>query len=150
MVDNERSGALTPEPHTNPSQLYQATQGCPDHHSNSPLAALDRDVTRPEPEYLSTSGEGKSRDGMDAFFLEKGQGGHTLDSHGLSYTDPSSRGHLDGRGWAFKALFIVTTCSAQLIAQGQFGMVVVPLYEVGRWLGTEEQGQLGWMAASYG
>ena len=150
MVDIERSGALTQSTLTNPSQLVQATQGLPDQQSNPPLAALDRDVTRPEPEYLPPSGDGKSRDGMDAFSLENGQGAHTLESHGLSYTDPSARGHLDGKGWAFKALFIVTTCSAQLIAQGQFGMVVVPLYEVGRWLGTEEQGQLGWMAASYG
>lgn len=150
MVDIERSGALTHDPHTNRPQLYQATQGAPNQHSNPPLAALDRDVTRPEPEYLPPSGDGKSGDGTDAFSLENGQGGHTLESHGLDYTGLSSRGHLDGRGWAFKALFIVTTCSAQLIAQGQFGMVVVPLYEVGRWLGTEEQGQLGWMAASYG
>ncbi|KAK1926475.1 MFS transporter [Papiliotrema laurentii] len=87
----------------------------------------------------SSEGGGGGRPPSPLSVEEGGEGGPT-----------SARGFLEGRGWGFKALFIATTCSAQLIAQGQFGMVVIPLYEVGRWLGTEEQGQLGWMAASYG
>lgn len=46
--------------------------------------------------------------------------------------------------------FILVTGSAQLLAQAQFGSVLVPLVEIGRSLGTSASGELGWMAASYG
>jgi hypothetical protein len=79
-----------------------------------------------------------------------GQAARASDELERGLASASTNNHLHDRGWAFKALFVVVTCSAQLVAQAQFGMVMIPLYEVGRWLGTEEQGQLGWMAASYG
>ena len=50
----------------------------------------------------------------------------------------------------FKALFLTTTCSAQFLAQGQFGMVVLPLTDIGNYLGATSPGELSWMAASYG
>lgn len=114
-----------------------------------PIASLERDVHHSDqnpiravssmsyPEATVTTGE-ERRSSETPAALEGGT--PTL----------AARHHLEGRGWAFKALFILTTCSAQLIAQGQFGMVLIPLYEIGAWLGTQEQGQLGWMAASYG
>lgn len=42
------------------------------------------------------------------------------------------------------------TCSTQYLAQGQFGAVIIPLPEIGEWLGTADAGELSWMAASYG
>ena len=130
-----------------------------------PLAALERDLGVALHREEEVGDEAKATKGSEAEMTgvvatqpvgssEGGGGGRppsplSVDEGGGG-GPTSARGFLEGRGWGFKALFIATTCSAQLIAQGQFGMVVIPLYEVGRWLGTEEQGQLGWMAASYG
>jgi hypothetical protein len=52
--------------------------------------------------------------------------------------------------WAWTTAFIIVTCSTQYLAQGQFGAVIIPLPEIGEWLGTEDAGELSWMAASYG
>lgn len=62
------------------------------------------------------------------------------------------QGKLDirGRSKLYQAIFILLCCSAQLLAQAQFGMVLVPLDEIGRWLGTTDAGELSWMVASYG
>ena len=123
---------------------------------DAPMAALERDPTSKPGGALDTVNPAHPQFTTDESHRKESISHNAPPSlsleNGLSGTeDPqSARGHLEGRGWAFKALFVITTCSAQLIAQGQFGMVVVPLYEVGEWLGTEEQGQLGWMAASYG
>ena len=45
---------------------------------------------------------------------------------------------------------MAVTVSAQLLAQGQFGMVIIPLSEIGVWLGTDDPGELSWIAASFG
>jgi hypothetical protein len=50
----------------------------------------------------------------------------------------------------YQAGFILLCCSAQLLAQAQLGMVLVPLEEIGRSLGTSDPGELSWMVASYG
>jgi hypothetical protein len=50
----------------------------------------------------------------------------------------------------YQAGFILLCCSAQLLAQAQLGMVLVPLEEIGRSLGTIDAGELSWMVASYG
>lgn len=62
----------------------------------------------------------------------------------------TNRHVLDGRSKSFEYLFVATCCGAQLIAQGQFGMVVIPIAEIGRHLGTSDPGELSWIAASYG
>jgi len=64
--------------------------------------------------------------------------------------EPPMRHFLDGRSRLFGITFISTAVAAQFLAQGQFGMVVMPLQEIGRHLGTTEPGELSWMAASYG
>ena len=69
---------------------------------------------------------------------------------GQNEFSPSKRHFLEGRSKLFKTTFIVTTLSAQLIAQGQFGMVVIALTEIGEHLHTTSPGELSWMAASYG
>lgn len=61
-----------------------------------------------------------------------------------------ARGFLEGHSSLFRAAFIVTALSTQVLSQGQFGMVIVPLYAIGEWLGTTDPGQLSWMAASNG
>ena len=50
----------------------------------------------------------------------------------------------------YQAGFILLCCSAQLLAQAQLGMVLVPLEEIGRSLGTSDPGELRWMVASSG
>ena len=60
------------------------------------------------------------------------------------------RQFLEGKSWSFKAIFITITCSAQFLGQAQFGMVVIPLIEIGEYLGTTSPGELSWMAASNG
>jgi hypothetical protein len=63
---------------------------------------------------------------------------------------PSSRSHLEGRSAAFKAVFVTATLMMQLLAQAQFGMVLIPLADLGRWLRTENVSEQSWMAASFG
>lgn len=51
----------------------------------------------------------------------------------------------------FKQVIFVFTCiSAQWMAQAQLGMIIIPLYQVGGQVGTDNVGQLSWMAAAYG
>ena len=50
----------------------------------------------------------------------------------------------------YQAGFVLLCCSAQLLAQAQLGMVLVPLEVIGRSLGTSDPGELSWMVASYG
>jgi hypothetical protein len=50
----------------------------------------------------------------------------------------------------YQAGFVLLCCSAQLLAQAQLGMVLVPLEEIGQSLGTSDPGELSWMVASYG
>jgi hypothetical protein len=57
---------------------------------------------------------------------------------------------LEHKTWAWRIAFVIVTCSTQYLAQGQFGAVIIPLPEIGEWLGTEDAGELSWMAASYG
>ena len=60
-------------------------------------------------------------------------------------------GHfLDDRSTLFKAAFILVACSTQLMSTAQLGMVVIPLPDIGDWLGTANAGELSWMSASYG
>lgn len=112
-----------------------------------PIAALERHFSN---ESASRAGAGGSHNGATDVATHQAGGENAPSTLEDGETAPAARHHLEGRGWAFKAVFIMTTCSAQLIAQGQFGMVMIPLYEIGAWLGTQNQGQLGWMAASYG
>ena len=69
---------------------------------------------------------------------------------GLDPPVTQPRQFLDGRLSLFKAVFITVTCSAQFLGQAQFGMVVIPLIEIGQYLGTTSPGELSWMAASNG
>ncbi|WRT64885.1 uncharacterized protein IL334_001821 [Kwoniella shivajii] len=63
----------------------------------------------------------------------------------------SSQPHfLDGKSILFQIMFVSITCATQLIAQGQFGMLIIPLNDLGPWLGTDNAGEMSWMAASYG
>ncbi|WWD00461.1 hypothetical protein V866_007376 [Kwoniella sp. B9012] len=62
----------------------------------------------------------------------------------------NSNNYLSDKSIGFQILFITITCATQLIAQGQFGMLIIPLNDLGPWLGTEDAGQMSWMAASYG
>lgn len=48
-----------------------------------------------------------------------------------------------------KVVFVATVCSSQLLGQGQIGMTMLPLAEIGESVGTTDPGQLSWMAASY-
>ncbi|GFZ46638.1 hypothetical protein JCM24511_03858 [Saitozyma sp. JCM 24511] len=57
---------------------------------------------------------------------------------------------LEHKSWAWRTAFVIVTCSTQYLAQGQFGAVIIPLPEIGEWLGTADAGELSWMAASYG
>ena len=124
------------------------------HGHERPLAALERDLVGALG--ASQAGVGDARSRAESIELRgpepmaPGQDSRASDELERGLGAVSTNDHLRDRGWGFKALFVVVTCSAQLVAQAQFGMVMIPLYEVGRWLGTEEQGQLGWMAASYG
>ncbi|WVQ97952.1 hypothetical protein IAU59_005072 [Kwoniella sp. CBS 9459] len=63
---------------------------------------------------------------------------------------PKSRHYLEDKSALFKFLFVTTTCATQLITQAQVGLVMVPLNDIGPWLGTDDAGQMSWMAASYG
>ncbi|RSH83828.1 hypothetical protein EHS25_005443 [Saitozyma podzolica] len=57
---------------------------------------------------------------------------------------------LEHKTWAWRIAFVIVSCSTQYLAQGQFGAVIIPLPEIGEWLGTKDAGELSWMAASYG
>ena len=63
---------------------------------------------------------------------------------------PPVRHFLEGKSRAYEWTFIATCCCAQILGQGQFGPVVIANTEVGRYLGTEDPGELSWIAASYG
>ncbi|WVW78590.1 hypothetical protein I302_100546 [Kwoniella bestiolae CBS 10118] len=74
-----------------------------------------------------------------------------LESGQVSTTpQPRSQNYLSNKSIPFQILFITITCATQLIAQGQFGMLIIPLNDLGPWLGTDDAGQMSWMAASYG
>jgi hypothetical protein len=62
----------------------------------------------------------------------------------------SAYDELQSKSKWYQAGFILLCCSAQLLAQAQLGMVLVPLEEIGRSLGTSDPGELSWMVASYG
>jgi hypothetical protein len=62
----------------------------------------------------------------------------------------TQRSHLEDRSTAFRILFLLVTCMTQLIGQSQFGMVMIPLGDVGTYLNASEQGEESWMAASFG
>ncbi|WWC59375.1 uncharacterized protein I303_101927 [Kwoniella dejecticola CBS 10117] len=64
--------------------------------------------------------------------------------------EPKRRINIQDKSAAFQVLFVTITCATQLLAQGQFGMVLIPLNDLGPWLGTDDAGQMSWMAASYG
>lgn len=57
---------------------------------------------------------------------------------------------LDGKGNLFRATFITTACATQLLSQAGIGMVMIPLHVIGESLGTDDNGQMSWMVASYG
>ncbi|WWC67828.1 uncharacterized protein I206_101745 [Kwoniella pini CBS 10737] len=61
-----------------------------------------------------------------------------------------SKNYIQSRSVPFQVIFVIITCATQLLAQGQFGMVLITLNDLGLWLGTEDAGQLSWMAAGYG
>ncbi|WVQ84142.1 hypothetical protein IAT38_006289 [Cryptococcus sp. DSM 104549] len=63
---------------------------------------------------------------------------------------PRTAHFLDDKSAFFKVCFISTACATQLIVQGQLGTVMIPLHYVGRHMGTEDNGELSWMTASYG
>jgi hypothetical protein len=65
-------------------------------------------------------------------------------------TGPSPYDDLRSKPKWYQAVFVLLCCSAQLLAQAQLGMVLVPLEEIGRSLGTSDPGELSWMVASYG
>lgn len=57
---------------------------------------------------------------------------------------------LDGKGNLFRVTFVTTACATQLLSQAGLGMVMIPLHVIGESLGTDDNGQMSWMAASYG
>lgn len=57
---------------------------------------------------------------------------------------------LDGKGNLFRATFVTTACATQLLSQAGLGVVMIPLHVIGESLGTDDNGQMSWMAASYG
>ncbi|OCF37435.1 hypothetical protein I316_00556 [Kwoniella heveanensis BCC8398] len=63
---------------------------------------------------------------------------------------PKSRHFLEDKSSFFKIMFVTTTCATQLITQAQVGLVMIPLNNIGPWLGTDDAGEMSWMAASYG
>ncbi|KAK8846854.1 hypothetical protein IAR55_005942 [Kwoniella newhampshirensis] len=65
-------------------------------------------------------------------------------------TPPGQPHFLDNKSALFKLIFITTACATQLLAQAQFGMLVFPLHDVGASLGTQDPGEMSWIAASYG
>ena len=71
-------------------------------------------------------------------------------SPGLAAPVTHPRQFLDDRSILFKITFVSITCAAQFIAQCQFGMVIIPLTEIGDYLGVTSAGELSWMTASYG
>ncbi|WVF69910.1 hypothetical protein IAT40_004694 [Kwoniella sp. CBS 6097] len=63
---------------------------------------------------------------------------------------PKCRHFLEDKSTFFKILFVTTACATQLITQAQVGLVMIPLNDIGPWLGTDDAGEMSWMAASYG
>lgn len=140
------TGGLTPLDLTGSKTfLLPVNKPGADNVPDKPLAALERDFVAELHRSSTPSTHGAPAAQGE---VESGQG--PTDSKSPESGKTPAKTHLGSRGGAFKALFVVVTCSAQLVAQAQFGMVMMPLYEIGAWLGTDDQGQLGWMAASYG
>ncbi|ODN80390.1 hypothetical protein L202_02641 [Cryptococcus amylolentus CBS 6039] len=68
----------------------------------------------------------------------------------LPPTIPPQAHYLDGKGSLFRVTFISVACATQLLAQSGTGLVMFPLHAIGKALGTDDQGELSWMVASYG
>ncbi|ODN85645.1 MFS transporter [Cryptococcus wingfieldii CBS 7118] len=68
----------------------------------------------------------------------------------LPPTIPPQAHFLDGKGSLFRVTFISVACATQLLAQSGTGLVMFPLHAIGKKLGTDDQGELSWMVASYG
>ncbi|ORX34485.1 hypothetical protein BD324DRAFT_154298 [Kockovaella imperatae] len=114
-------------------QLSKETPICP---STSPMTGVS----------LSTAPSEHSQYTLD----ERQEGASSLHISSLGEPATHPRDFLHGRSLLFKCTFVSVTCSAQLIAQGQFGMVMIPLKEIGDYLRVESAGELSWMTASYG
>ncbi|WVR04537.1 hypothetical protein IAU60_001544 [Kwoniella sp. DSM 27419] len=67
-----------------------------------------------------------------------------------SDSNPACDHFLKTKSTLYKILFVTVCCATQLIVQAQVGLVTVPLYDIGPWLGTEDPGELAWMSAAYG
>ena len=100
----------------------------------------------------SISGEGGQsiRNRATEVSTERESGDEVEGAATSEWNDSEGKRFFENRGKLFKFAFACTACSAQLIAQGQFGMVLIPIYQIGAWLGTQEQGELGWMTAANG
>ncbi|TYJ56292.1 hypothetical protein B9479_002982 [Cryptococcus floricola] len=68
----------------------------------------------------------------------------------LPPTIPPQAHYLDGKSSLFRVTFISVACATQLLAQSGTGLVMFPLHAIGKALGTDDQGELSWMVASYG
>ena len=64
--------------------------------------------------------------------------------------EPSKVIDVSPRSIIKQVIFVFTCISAQWMAQAQLGMIIIPLYQVGSQVGTQNVGQLSWMAAAYG
>ena len=63
---------------------------------------------------------------------------------------PISTTPVSNRSYLFQTLFVTIVCFPQVLAEAHIGMLLVPLVDIGRQVGTGDEHQLSWFPASYG